>query len=593
MPGNSAPFPPADFTAAMQQFFQNMQSALQPAMQPAAAWANAGQMPQFPQLPIPTLPSLPPEMAGLQKAWLGEHAGLWQTFLERSRAEAAKQKAGEAAPELPPVDPVTDKRFAHPVWEGSPIYDYLRRAYLLNADYLRKVAEELPVEDEKGRQRLRYMVGQCVDALAPSNFAATNPEVIQTALETGGESIRQGIQNLLADLDKGRISMTDDAAFEVGGNLATTPGAVVFENEIFQLIQYSPLTDKVAQRPLVIVPPCINKFYILDLQAKNSFVRYAVEQGNTVFLVSWRNVKAEQGHLTWDDYVEDGVLKAIAVAQSICKIKQINILGFCVGGTLLTSALAVARGRGDDPVKSLTLLTTFLDFSDPGEIGMFVDEATVQAREQTIGKGGVYSGKELASVFSSLRPNDLIWQYVVGNYLKGSKPMAFDLLYWNSDPTNLPGPFFAWYLRNMYLENNLKVPGKLNICGVKVDLGKVDMPAFVLAAREDHIVPWRSAYDSSRLLGGETKFVLGASGHIAGVVNPASSGKRSHWIGGEGDGADQWFSSSTEVKGSWWPEWSQWLSGFGGRKMAARGRLGSDDFPPLEPAPGRFVKERA
>jgi polyhydroxyalkanoate synthase len=417
--------------------------------------------------------------------------------------------------------------------------------------------------------------------------------VVQTALETGGESIRLGIQNLLDDLDKGRISMTDDAAFEVGRNLANTPGAVVFENDIFQLIQYSPLSDKVAQRPLLIVPPCINKFYILDLQAKNSFVRYAVEQGNTVFLISWRNVTAEQGNLTWNDYVEDGVLKAIAVAQAICKIKQINILGFCVGGTLLTSALAVARGRGADPVKSLTLLTTFLDFSDPGEIGMFVDETTVQAREQTIGKGGVYSGKELASVFSSLRPNDLIWQYVVGNYLKGSKPMAFDLLYWNCDPTNLPGPFFAWYLRNMYLENNLKVPGKLEICGVKTDLGKVDMPAFVLAAREDHIVPWRSAYVSSRLLGGETKFVLGASGHIAGVINPAVSGKRSHWIGGEGTDADQWLTSSTEVKGSWWSEWTQWLSAFGGRKMAARGRLGSDDFPPLEPAPGRFVKERA
>ena len=585
MPDPSAPFPPnADFAAAMQQFLQAMQSTFKG----ASAWTppGAGAAPSMP------FPPVPPELAGLQKEWMGHHASLWQTFLDRSRVEAAA-KTGKEVPPAPQIEPVADKRFAHPSWESSPVYDYLRRAYLINADYLRQMAENLPVEDDKGRQRMRYMVGQCIDALAPSNYAATNPEVVQTALETGGESIRLGIQNLLDDLDKGRISMTDDAAFEVGRNLANTPGAVVFENDIFQLIQYSPLTDKVAQRPLLIVPPCINKYYILDLQAKNSFVRYAVEQGNTVFLISWRNVTAEQGNLTWNDYVEDGVLKAIAVAQAICKIKQINILGFCVGGTLLTSALAVARGRGADPVKSLTLLTTFLDFSDPGEIGMFVDETTVQAREQTIGKGGVYSGKELASVFSSLRPNDLIWQYVVGNYLKGSKPMAFDLLYWNCDPTNLPGPFFAWYLRNMYLENNLKVPGKLEICGVKTDLGKVDMPAFVLAAREDHIVPWRSAYVSSRLLGGETKFVLGASGHIAGVINPAASGKRSHWVGGEGADADQWFSSSTEVKGSWWSEWTQWLSAFGGRKMAARGRLGSDDFPPLEPAPGRFVKERA
>ncbi|HEY3433568.1 MAG TPA: class I poly(R)-hydroxyalkanoic acid synthase [Rhodocyclaceae bacterium] len=587
MPDSSAPFPPAaDFAAAMQQFLQNMQSA----MKGASAWQPGNTAGAAPAMPFPPVP---PELSGLQKEWMGHHASLWQTFVERSRADAAKQ-AGKEAPAAPPIEPVADKRFAHASWESSPIYDYMRRAYLINADYLRQMAENLPVEDEKGRQRLRYMVGQCVDALAPSNYAATNPEVVQTALETNGESIRQGIQNLLDDLDKGRISMTDDAAFEVGRNLATTPGAVVFENEIFQLLQYSPLSDKVAQRPLLIVPPCINKYYILDLQAKNSFVRYAVEQGNTVFLISWRNAKAEQGQLTWDDYVDSGVLKAIAVAQAICKIKQINVLGFCVGGTLLTSALAVARGRGADPVKSLTLLTTFLDFSDPGEIGMFVDETTVKAREAALGKGGVYSGKELSSVFSSLRPNDLIWQYVVGNYLKGSKPMAFDLLYWNCDPTNLPGPFFAWYLRNMYLENNLKVPGKLEICGVKADLGKVDMPAFILAAREDHIVPWRSAYDSSRLLGGETKFVLGASGHIAGVINPAASGKRSHWVEGKQDNdANQWLDSATEVKGSWWPEWTTWLAGFGGRKIAARGRLGSDDFPPLESAPGRFVKERA
>jgi len=586
MPDSSAPFPSAaDFAAAMQQLMQNMQSALQG--KPAWTSVPAGQ--PF----APAFPPVPPELSGLQQEWLGHHASLWQTFVDRSRADGAKA-SGKEAPPPPAVEPVADKRFAHPAWEGSPVYDYLRRAYLLNAGYLRQMAEKLPVDDEKKRQRLRYLVGQCVDALAPSNYAATNPEVIQTALETGGESIRQGIQNLLADLDKGRISMTDDAAFEVGRNLATTPGAVVFENDIFQLLQYSPLTDKVAQRPLLIVPPCINKFYILDLQAKNSLVRYAVEQGNTVFLVSWRNAKAEQAHLTWDDYLEDGVLKAVAVVQAIAKIKQINALGFCVGGTLLASALAVARGRGENPVKSLTLLTTFLDFSDPGEIGMFVDEASVKAREASLGKGGVFSGKELSSVFSSLRPNDLIWQYVVGNYLKGSKPMAFDLLYWNSDPTNLPGPFFAWYLRNMYLENNLKVPGKLELCGVKADLGKVDMPAFVLAAREDHIVPWRSAFDSAKCLGGETVFVLGASGHIAGVINPAAAGKRSHWIQGDASAsADQWLDSSTEAKGSWWPAWSAWLAGFGGRKIAAHGRLGNDQYPPLEPAPGRYVKESA
>ncbi|HEX5392461.1 MAG TPA: class I poly(R)-hydroxyalkanoic acid synthase [Rhodocyclaceae bacterium] len=577
----------AQMTAAVQQFLQNFQAGAQ-----ASAANQSAQVAGLSTMP--SVSPFPPEVTALQQEWLSHHARLWRTFYEIARSEGSKQ--ADQQPTVAPIslEPVADRRFAHPVWEESPVYDYLRRAYLLNADYLRRMAEHVPVAEDKERQRLRYVVGQYVEALAPSNFAATNPEVIRTAVETGGESIRLGIQNLLGDLDKGRISMTDESAFEVGHNLAVTPGAVVFENEVFQLIQYSPLTEKVAQRPLLIVPPCINKYYVLDMQPKNSFVRYAVEQGNTVFLISWRNAKAEQGHLTWDDYVEDGVLKAISVVQDICSIKQINILGFCVGGTLLGSSLAVARGRGDNPVKSLTLLTTFLDFSDTGEIGMFVDEAMVSAKEKSIGKGGVYPGKELASVFSSLRPNDLIWQYVVGNYLKGNTPMAFDLLYWNTDPTNLPGPFFAWYLRNTYLENNIKVPGKTTMCGVSVDLGKVDMPAFILAAREDHIVPWRSAYDSGQLLSGEKTFVLGASGHIAGVVNPAAAKKRSYWVGGsDASDADGWLASATEKPGSWWTEWSQWLSGFGGRKMAGRGRLGNDTYPPLEPGPGRYVKERA
>lgn len=574
----------AQMTAAMQQFLQNFQAAAQ------ASSSNQFEKVAGQAIP-PAIPSaFPPEMTALQQEWLSQHARLWHTFYEKTKAEGGKPS--NAAPIT--LEPVADRRFSHPVWEESPIYDYLRRAYLVNADYLKRMAEHMPVSEDKERQRVRFAVSQYVEALAPSNFAATNPEVIRTAVETGGESIRQGIQNLLADLDKGRISMTDESAFEVGRNLAVTPGAVVFENEIFQLIQYSPLTDKVAQRPLLIVPPCINKYYVLDMQAKNSFVRYAVEQGNTVFLISWRNVKAEQGQLTWDDYVEDGVLKAISVVQDVCNIKQINILGFCVGGTLLGTSLAVARARGNDPVKSLTLLTTFLDFCDTGEIGMFVDEAMVAAKEKSIGKGGIYPGKELASVFSSLRPNDLIWQYVVGNYLKGSTPMAFDLLYWNTDPTNLPGPFFAWYLRNTYLENNLKVPGKVKCCGVDIDFAKVDMPAFILAAREDHIVPWRSAYASGQLLGGEKTFVLAASGHIAGVVNPAAANKRSHWVSdSNADDADSWLAASAEKPGSWWTEWSHWLSGFGGRKMAARAVLGNHNFSPLEPAPGRYVKERA
>jgi polyhydroxyalkanoate synthase len=361
-----------------------------------------------------------------------------------------------------------------------------------------------------------------------------------------------------------------------------------------QLVQYSPLTDKVAKRPFVMVPPCINKYYILDLQPENSFIRYAVEQGHTVFLVSWRNASAAQGQFGWDDYIEQGPLTAFRVAREICKVKQVNALGFCVGGTIISSALAVMKARGGDDVASLTLLTTLLDFSDPGELGCFIDEGSVVTRENTIGKGGLLTGRELSSVFSALRANDLIWQYVVGNYLKGGKPQPFDLLYWNSDSTNLPGPFAAWYLRNMYLENNLRVPGKLSMCGVKADLGKVDMPVFILATREDHIVPWKTSYLGRNLLGGKTTFVLGASGHIAGVINPAAKNKRSHWVN-DADAADpdEWLASATEAKGSWWPRWAEWLKTFADGEVAARGRLGNKAYPPSEPAPGRYVKEKA
>ncbi len=441
---------------------------------------------------------------------------------------------------------------------------------------------------------MRFMARQFIDAAAPTNFLATNPEFVQRAVDTQGESIKQGIQNLLADLEKGRISMTDESAFEVGRNLAVTPGAVVFENELMQLIQYAPLTAAVAKRPLVIVPPCINKYYILDLKPENSFVRYAVEQGNTVFLVSWRNPQVEQGHLQWDDYIERGALTALRVAGEIARVDQVNALGFCVGGTILSSALAVSRARGEQVVASLTLLTTLLDFSQAGELSCFVDETSVAARENTIGKGGLLSGRELSAVFSALRANDLIWQYVVGNYLMGGKPTAFDLLYWNSDSTNLPGPFAVWYLRNMYLENNLRVAGKLTMCGESVDLGRVDMPAFILATREDHIVPWQSSFLGKRLLGGETTFVLGASGHIAGVINPATKNKRSYWSN-EADVADanEWLASASETKGSWWPRWSAWLARHAGGEVKARVKLGNKKHPPGEAAPGRFVREKA
>jgi polyhydroxyalkanoate synthase len=576
---------PSNATSPQNPLLQMGQSLAQGFLQ----WANSQQAAlQHGGAGAPVTATLLPQSAALgelQREMLEQHSTLWQSML------AAKPGTPVAAVVHPEPG---DRRFAAPAWTESPIYDYLRQAYLINSAYLKRMAEAAPVEDGDAKDRLRYLMRQYVDAMAPSNFAATNPEFINTAVETRGESITAGIQNLLGDMEKGRISMTDDSAFEVGRNLATTPGAVVFENELIQLIQYSPLTDKVAERPLLIVPPCINKFYILDLQPENSFVRYAVEQGNTVFLVSWRNVNASHGNLKWDDYLEQGVLTALAVVREICSIDQVNALGFCVGGTILTSAIAVAKARGEDPVASLTLLTTLLDFSDGGEIGCLVDENLVAAREATIGRGGLMAGRELANVFSSLRANDLIWNYVVGNYLKGAKPPAFDLLYWNSDATNLPGPFLAWYLRHMYLENSLRVPAKLSMCGVKADLGRVDMPAFLFASREDHIVPWHSAYLSRGLLGAETTFVMGASGHIAGVINPPAKNKRSYWVNdSDTSNPTEWLEGTTEIKGSWWPRWTEWLQTFGGPQRAARGRLGNKKHVATEPAPGRYVKEKA
>ena len=526
----------------------------------------------------------PQAVTALQKQFMDQQMSLWQSML-------AKQQGQEQEFKVSPEP--GDRRFSAPEWRDSPIYDYLHQAYLLNTQYLKQVVEVMPAEDEKAKNRLRFVARQLADAMAPSNFAATNPEFIKLALETKGQSITDGINNLIRDFEKGRISMTDESVFEIGRNIATTEGAVVYENELMQLIQYTPLTPKVGSRPLLVVPPCINKFYIMDLQPDNSLIRFMIEQGNTVFLVSWRNPMEAQGNVTWDDYLEHGAIDALRVVREICRVKQVNALGFCVGGTILTSALAVLKARGDDAVASLTLLTTLLDFSDTGEIGLFIDEQGLAAREASIGQGGLLPARDLQSTFSFLRANDLVWNYVTGNYLKGQKPQAFDLLYWNSDSTNLPGPFACWYMRNLYLDNSLRVPGKLDMCGQRVNLGALDMPVYLLATREDHIVPWQSAYESTRILGGQVRFVLGASGHIAGVINPVSKNKRSYWVNEDvKKDAEFWLTVAEEKKGSWWSDWANWLKPLSGEQRAPR-KPGNVKYKPIEPAPGRYVKERA
>lgn len=524
------------------------------------------------------------KMQPLVNELMEAYKALWDQMLHQQQGEAAPPAVPQAA---------KDKRFSSVAWSSSPVYDYMRQAYVLNSTFLNKLAETLPTENSKEAARLRFLTGQFVDALSPSNFAATNPEVIQKALETDGQSITEGINNLLKDLAKGRISTTDENAFEVGKNLAITEGAVVFENELIQLIQYKALTPQVGKYPLLITPPCINRFYIMDLQPESSFVRYAVEAGHTVFLISWKNPGHEDAQRTWDDYLELGPFSAIPVIQEITGSKTMNMLGFCIGGTLLSSALAVLAARGERPAASLTLLTTMLDFADTGDIDLFVDEASVAARETAMGQGGLLEGRELATMFSSLRPNDLIWPYIAGNYLLGNTPPAFDILYWNADSTGLPGPMACWYLRNTYLENKLRIPGELKICGESVDLGQIDAPTYLFAAREDHIVPWQTAYLVTRLLPGPHRFVLGASGHIAGVINPASKNRRSYWIDGDlkGDAA-HWFATAQEKPGSWWQDWTAWLEQHKGGAKSAPRSLGGKKHLPIEPAPGRYVKTR-
>ena len=494
------------------------------------------------------------------------------------------------------VKPAADRRFSAEAWSSNPVAAFAAAVYLLNARTLMGMAEAVDA-DEKTRSRLRFAVEQWMAVSAPSNYIAFNAEAQQKALETKGESIAKGIQNLLKDMQQGHVSMTDESLFEVGRNVATTEGAVVFENELFQLIEYKPLGAKVYERPFLLVPPCINKFYILDLQPENSLIRYAVGEGHRVFVLSWRNPDESLRTKTWDQYIEDAAIEAIHLTQEISGSKQINALGFCVGGTILSTALSVLAARGEKPAASVTLLTTLLDFSDTGILDIFIDESMVKFREMQMGNGGLLPGKDLATTFSFLRPNDLVWNYVVGNYLKGETPPPFDLLYWNSDSTNLPGPFYAWYLRNTYLENKLKVPNALTVCGEKIDLRRIDVPTYIYGSREDHIVPIGGAYASTQVLAGKKRFVMGASGHIAGVINPPAKKKRSHWIRDDGKlpkSFDEWLEGAEEHPGSWWTDWAAWLKGHSGKQIPAPKAYGKGNaYKAIEPAPGRYVKAKA
>ena len=560
----------AQFLAGAAQEFQksfadNWSKAL-------ASFQNMGATPNG----MPQLTFAPDKLQELQQQYLTEASALWNQSLH-------------ATPQ------VKDRRFSGEAWRHNPMSAFAAAVYLLNTRTMMGLTDAAQT-DAKTKARIQFAIEQWAAATAPSNFLAFNAEAQQKAIDTHGESISKGIQNLLHDMEQGHVSMTDESLFEVGKNVATTEGRVVFENEFFQLLEYKPLTAKVYERPFLLIPPCINKFYILDLQPENSFIRYAVSQGHRTFVVSWRNPDESLKNTTWDDYVQDVAIKAISVVKEIGAVKQINALGFCVGGTILSNALAVLAARGEKPVASATFLTTLIDFQDTGVLDVFIDENFVKYREGQFASGGLMKGKDMASTFSFLRPNDLVWNYVVGNYLKGETPPPFDLLYWNSDSTNLPGPMYAWYLRNTYLENNFVKPGVAKVCGESIDFRKVDLPLYIYGSREDHIVPIGGSYASTQVFPGKKRFVMGASGHIAGVINPPTANKRCYWTGSDTtfpQDVNQWIGKAKEHPGSWWPDWAAWLKAHAGKQIPAPKTYGRGVYKAIEPAPGRYVKARA
>lgn len=485
-----------------------------------------------------------------------------------------------------------DRRFDAQEWKDYPLFDYIKQSYLITSNALMRAIESANL-DGKTKEEMVFFARHFVDAMSPANYAHTNPEVLKLAAETKGKSLVSGLESLQGDIRKGYISLSDETAFEVGSNLANTPGGVVYENDLIQLIQYRATTDKVHAVPLVIVPSVVNKFYILDLAPESSFVRFYVSQGYTVFMVSWRSASPALQHLTWDDYVEKGVIAAIEVAAEITKQEKVNALGYCVGGSLLACALAVLASKRKYPVASMTQLIAMLDYSDPGEIGVYLGNAFLDQRLQALSRGGIVSGKELSRAFASLRANDLVWSFVINNYLKGKAPYAFDLFYWNSDDSNLPGPMFSSYLRDCYVENKLVKAGAMMVCGEPIDLGLIDLPTYIFNASEDHLVPWKSGYESVRHSRGDVEFVLGGGGHITGPVNPFSRNKRNYWIGGDlGGSADEWLESARSMEGSWWPHYAAWLKQHSGKEVSPAKKLGNENYREVEAAPGRYAKER-
>ncbi len=520
---------------------------------------------------------------------------LWQDYMDLWQS-TARRMMGESSGDL--IEPDRDdRRFRDEMWNENEVFDYIKQSYLLSARWIQDVVRDVDGLDDKTAAKVDFYTRQFVDALAPTNFVLTNPEVLRTTLESGGENLINGLNNLLSDLEDGkgklRIRMTDQDAFDVGKNIAVTPGKVVFQNDLMQLIQYTPTTEKVAKTPLMIIPPWINKFYILDLREKNSFIKWAVDEGHTVFVVSWVNPDGSLRDKSFEDYMLEGPIAGLEAVEKATGIKKINVIGYCLGGTLLASALSYMKTKKIDRVASATFFTTMVDFSEAGELGVFIDETQLAHLEKKMGERGFLEGSEMATTFNMLRANDLIWSFVVNNYLLGKEPFPFDLLYWNSDSTRMPAAMHSFYLRRMYQENKLVEPGGIELCGVPIDLTSIDLPAYIISTREDHIAPWKSTYAATQLYKGPTRFVLAGSGHIAGIVNPPAANKYGYWTNNrKAKSPDTWFKGATQHEGSWWNDWNEWVGKFAGGQVNAR-TPGDGKLKVIEDAPGSYVKVRA
>ncbi len=519
----------------------------------------------------------------------------WQDYFALAQ-RMMKTKPGEK-PEPVAAPAAGDRRFADPAWSEQPGFDFIRQAYLLYAKQVREAVAKVDGLDAHTRHQTAFYTDQVLNALAPTNFAATNPKVLKATLDSGGENLLNGLDNMLADLERGGgkldIAMVDTGAFEFGRNIATTPGKVVYQNDLLQLIQYAPATATVKRRPLLIVPPWINKFYILDLAPKNSFIKWAVGQGLTVFVVSWVNPGTELAHKGFDDYLLEGPMACLDAIEQATGEKEINIVGYCIGGTLTAAALARMATKRDTRIKSATFLTTMVDFAEAGDLAVFVDEPQLKTLDEHMKSKGYLEGRHMAAAFNLMRSNDLIWSFFVNNYLMGRQPAPFDLLYWNADATRMPAKMHEFYLRAMYLENRLVQPGGVTLAGTPIDLSKVKLPVYILSTREDHIAPWKSTYAATQLYAGPVKFVLAGSGHIAGVVNPPTAKKYGHWTGKDLPAApDDWLAAATQHEGSWWPDWRKWLEAHAGDDVPAR-TPGAGKLKAIEDAPGSYVRVRA